>query len=314
LCVEMSVIPATFKNFTSAIKRAEELEKDQSREKRVLAYYCRMYVVSKGARLATSAPEDRKFLEEQLVRLETMKPSLGLSGDEGSRICQEQALEVFNKADEIDRMGLADKSTVKLFYSAGTFFEILEQFGPLDADIVERKKYAKWKAAEIMNAVNNGEIPTPGGYGEAPGSASSAASVISPPPSSAQAVTSPTSSSANPPTPTPGVLDIPSAPSFSVFGQAAASSVSSAASHSFNAYTAAASPYANLGQTSPLPLAADAYSGAAYPGASRAPPLNNADPRVKDTVELCNFAIAALKHNEIALARDRLQEALRRLG
>lgn len=31
------------------------------------------------------------------------------------------------------------------------------------------------------------------------------------------------------------------------------------------------------------------------PGASRAPPLNNADPRVKDAVELCNFAISAIK-------------------
>lgn len=134
----MSVIPATFKNFTSAVKRAEELERDPSREKRVLAYYCRMYVVSKGARLATSAPEDRKFLEELLLKLESTKPSLGLSGDEGQRVCRDQALEVFNKADEIDRMGLADKSTVKLFYSAGTFFEILEQFGPLDSEVNQR--------------------------------------------------------------------------------------------------------------------------------------------------------------------------------
>lgn len=131
----MSVIPPTFKSFTSAVKRAEELERDPSREKRVLAYYCRMYVVSKGAKLATAAPEDRKFLEEQLIKLESMKPSLGLTGDEGPRICREQALEVFNKADEVDRMGLADKSTVKLFYSAGTFFEILEQFGPLDSEV-----------------------------------------------------------------------------------------------------------------------------------------------------------------------------------
>lgn len=32
-----------------------------------------------------------------------------------------------------------------------------------------------------------------------------------------------------------------------------------------------------------------------YPGQSRAPPLSNTDPRVKDAVEICNFAISALK-------------------
>lgn len=138
----MSVIPPAFKSFTSAVKRAEELERDPSREKRVLAYYCRMYVVSKGAKLATAAPEDRKFLEEQLIKLEQMKPSLSLAGDEGQRICREQALEVFNKADEIDRQGLADKGTVKLFYSAGTFFDVLDQFGPLDADVSEMLTFA----------------------------------------------------------------------------------------------------------------------------------------------------------------------------
>lgn len=300
----MSTIPASFKNFTSAIKRAEELERDPSREKKILAYYCRMFVVSKGAKFATAAPEDRKFLEEQLVKLESMKPSLGLSGDEGSRICREQALEVFNKADEIDRMGLADKSTVKLFYSAGTFFEILEQFGPLDGEILERKKYAKWKAAEIMNALNNGEIPAPGGYGEAPATSSSAplptsaAAMSSPVPPAPQSFSSPAPSS---------VVDIPSAPSFSVFGQAAAAAVSSAANQVMSAYQQAS---ANVGASNnyQYPPASN------NPGASRAPPLNNADPRVKDTVEICNFVIAALKHNEIALARERLQEALRRLG
>jgi vacuolar protein sorting-associated protein VTA1 len=133
----MAAVPVSFKPFTSAIKRADELDRDSSREKKILGYYCRMYVVVKGSKVCTAAAEDRKFLEEQLIKLEKVKPSLGISGDEGARVSREQALEVFNKADEIDRQGLADKSTVKLFYSAGTFFEILEQFGPLDSEVFE---------------------------------------------------------------------------------------------------------------------------------------------------------------------------------
>lgn len=126
--------------------------------------------------------------------------------------------------------------------------------------------------------------------------------------------------------PISSTMDIPSAPSFSVYGQAAVTAVSSAASQVMSALAPSA------------PAQHQYPAGQNNLGASRAPPINNADPRVKDTVELCNFAIAALKvrffmlllicrsidssyicclyiqHNEIALARDRLQEALKRLG
>lgn len=127
-------------------------------------------------------------------------------------------------------------------------------------------------------------------------------------------------------------MNIPSAPSFSVFGQAAASAASAAGSLLFNSNpTPAPSKVIGTGPALYPP------SNGAFPGSARSPPTNNADPRVKDTIELCNFAISALKvafliliylffsillpkcvlftqHNEIALARDRLQEALRRLG
>lgn len=114
--------------------RAEELDKTPARESRVLGYFCRMFVAMRAARQAKT-PEERKFFEEQLGILERIKPGLSLTADEGPKVCTEQALLVFNKADEIDRNGLADKATVKLFYSAGTFFEILEQFGPLDPEV-----------------------------------------------------------------------------------------------------------------------------------------------------------------------------------
>lgn len=42
-------------------------------------------------------------------------------------------------------------------------------------------------------------------------------------------------------------------------------------------------------------------------------PLNNLDPRVKDSMELCSFAIAAMKKNELEAAKERLREALERL-
>lgn len=137
----MTAIPASLKNFVSAIKRAEELERDSNpatqRNSHVVAYYCRLYVASK---VTPTNPEETAFLTEQISILEKLKPTLGLAPgpvgqDEGKTICLSHADSLFFKADEIDRNGWADKATVKLFYAAGTFYDILEQFGPLDQEV-----------------------------------------------------------------------------------------------------------------------------------------------------------------------------------
>jgi vacuolar protein sorting-associated protein VTA1 len=48
-------------------------------------------------------------------------------------------------ADEEDRAGLADKETAMRFYMAGNIFDVLAQFGDLEPEILEKKKYAKYK-------------------------------------------------------------------------------------------------------------------------------------------------------------------------
>lgn len=46
------------------------------------------------------------------------------------------------------------------FFIAATFFDVLEQFGPLDSDLVEKRKYSKWRAAEILKALKEGRAPS----------------------------------------------------------------------------------------------------------------------------------------------------------
>ena len=76
----------------------------------------------------------------------------------------------FDKADQEDRNGTASKTTARTFYAAANFLQILEQFEQegSDDDKEDRKKiiYAKWKATDILKALNEGRTPTPGGYGE----------------------------------------------------------------------------------------------------------------------------------------------------
>jgi len=132
----MAALPPSLKPLLSVVKRAEELEKSSVREERVVAYYCRLYAATKAMKLAKAPNETEKgFIGEQISKLEQLKPSLNASNEEGERICRQHANNIFGKADDVDRSGLADKGIAKLFYAAGTFFDILEQFGELDSEV-----------------------------------------------------------------------------------------------------------------------------------------------------------------------------------
>jgi len=51
---------------------------------------------------------------------------------------------------------LADKSTARTFYAAGVFFDVMQQYPDLDPEIERQRKYAKWKATDILNAIKEG--------------------------------------------------------------------------------------------------------------------------------------------------------------
>ncbi|CAM9939630.1 unnamed protein product, partial [Ectocarpus sp. 13 AM-2016] len=48
----------------------------------------------------------------------------------------------------------------------GVFFDVLRQFGAPDEEMDRRRIYCKWKASQILKALKEGKIPTPGGAGE----------------------------------------------------------------------------------------------------------------------------------------------------
>jgi hypothetical protein len=151
----MTTVPPAFKTLLSAVRRAEELDRDSARESRVVAYHIRYYVVSKAMKLKSgNDPDEANFLKEQLKLLEKSAPELKIADGEGRTLCVQQAMSLFDRAgnpspyghtsivvniclvlDEIDRSGRADKGTAKLFYAAATIFDALEQFGDQDPEV-----------------------------------------------------------------------------------------------------------------------------------------------------------------------------------
>ena len=212
------------------------------------------------------------FLLSQMDKLEKVKPALGAdtSKDKGYEICKNYALNVFNKADQEDRDGVADKATAKIFYSAGSFFDILEQFGDLAPELQEKKVYAKWKATEILNAIKEGRQATPGGFGEQSPPAQQLGDGL--PPSAPSAPLAPATSTFN------SIIN-------SVFP-----------TQQQQPQQQQQNQQPSFFHSSPASASAAATAAGPRPGVINvSPPVNNLDPRVKDSIELCLFAVAALK-------------------
>lgn len=106
------------------------------------------------------------------------------------------SLKIFLAADNEDRAGQASKKTARLFLVSSHFLEVLRVFGEVGEEVEERIKYAKWKAGDIVKALNEGRQPVAG----PPGSLEStpAADTHSPP----VTVHSPSTYAASPPAPT----------------------------------------------------------------------------------------------------------------
>eukprot|EP01114_Cavostelium_apophysatum_P008280 TRINITY_DN2065_c0_g1_i2.p1 TRINITY_DN2065_c0_g1~~TRINITY_DN2065_c0_g1_i2.p1 ORF type:complete len:368 (-),score=75.81 TRINITY_DN2065_c0_g1_i2:57-1160(-) len=155
--------PPSMKPTAPFLVHAQQLEKVDP----VMSYYCRYYAVQQGIKLRTANPdnESKKFLISIMDKLEAQKQSLGAKLEEpnmGEPYVQRFALRVFGMADDEDRAGNATKKTALNFYSASQFIEVLTQFGPLPPHLLEKQKYAKWKAADINGALKKGLKPKPG--------------------------------------------------------------------------------------------------------------------------------------------------------
>ena len=133
----------------------------QDPDAKVVAYYCRTYAVEKGIKLQIDDPACNNFLFGVMDNLELAKKSLGDNNkDAGAITCENFAYNIFSKADEEYRSGNSTKDTARKFYAASSYYDILEQFGHLDDEVLEKRKYSKWKAADILKAIQAGQRPT----------------------------------------------------------------------------------------------------------------------------------------------------------
>ena len=152
-----------------------------------------------------------------------------------------------------------------------------------DADILSKRKHAKWKATDIVQALKEGRAPTL--------PPTQAPSTQAPPQVPQFVPASTTFTSTIPAASTAGAaFDVPAARTGGIV-----SSIGSAISSISNT------------------VGFNTSASASASDKKRSSPRVATDPRVKDAIELSSFAIASMKYGDIAGAKTKLAEALRRL-
>lgn len=167
----MADLEAQKKQVLPFLQRADEI---QSVDPKV-AYYCRMWAVEQALRIPKLHKDMDGLVRTVVMKLEKDKPSVNLDRETDKYHCENFATNIFVRANKIDRSGTANLETARAFYAAAGFFDVLNQFGDPDPDIIEKQRYAMWRAGEIRKAVREGRPPVPppdasgGADGHAPG-------------------------------------------------------------------------------------------------------------------------------------------------
>lgn len=340
-------IPPELKPITAYIRRSEELDADKSDpQNQNISYYCRTYAMEKAMQLRGAGSEGiTTFLLALMQDLEARKaiPGNSLPSAEAKCLCEAYAVGIFHRADEDDRSGDPNhREVARTFYNAQTFFDIIEQFGPLDEELASKRTYSKWKATEIMKALKEGRTPAPGGYG-----GDDAPQHITPPPTTTPAVQNLSLKGSD-----IGAFSFPPAPTNTFIDRG----LGSPPSQPINTFQMQQQPYGQ--QQQPPSYGQPQYQPPYAPQQQYQPPTQQQQPvfhlppppqqpqysqpppptqfsshqphpnyvpppkfnkastasNIADALELCAFAMSALKHNDSNLGRERLREALNLLS
>lgn len=161
----IDVPPASLKHIKKFLDEAKAREKQDP----LVAYHLRLHALQEAMEVRSKIPkEDMAYILTLMDAAEAEKNGLGQVGDQGEEEkhahVENFALELFEKADNLDRAGQSTLSTAKIYNSAYHVMEACKQFhggAELPEDLQEKLKYAKWRVVEIAKATKERRQPPP---------------------------------------------------------------------------------------------------------------------------------------------------------
>lgn len=163
MSAQLPSCPATLKAIHHYLNTATEHDQRDP----VVSYWCRLYALQTGLKIDRKSDDAKALLTSLMDWLEKQKKVMADNEAVTHEVAaqahlENYALKLFVYADSQDRAANFGKNVVKSFYTAGMLFDVLTIFGELSEELVQNRKYAKWKAAYIHNCLKNGETPVPG--------------------------------------------------------------------------------------------------------------------------------------------------------
>uniref|UniRef100_A0A1I7UKJ6 Vacuolar protein sorting-associated protein VTA1 n=1 Tax=Caenorhabditis tropicalis TaxID=1561998 RepID=A0A1I7UKJ6_9PELO len=112
-------------------------------------------------KLDKKSVEARQYLTALLTTLESIKTQLADNESIKNETIAQAHIEsfaekLFNFADKKEKQGIADKTVMHAFYTAGHIMDVLSLFGEIEEPFLSSKKYAKWKATQIFTCIRDG--------------------------------------------------------------------------------------------------------------------------------------------------------------
>eukprot|EP00949_MAST-11_sp_MAST-11-sp1_P005210 g5210.t1 len=165
-------LPPELKKIKPFLARAAELSasfhKSGNVQYAAVAYFTRYYAIQLGLKVKSdlgdnAPPRVMEYLLALMDKVEADKKRLPqYKPEEAKQFCKQFAYSIFRKADDQDRAHNANKQTARTFYAAQIFLDTLKQFGELDEEESKLRRYAMFKASDILKAIREGRTPTPG--------------------------------------------------------------------------------------------------------------------------------------------------------
>ncbi|KAK0391784.1 hypothetical protein NLU13_1283 [Sarocladium strictum] len=144
------------------VKRANQLRT----VKPALAYWCEYHavnqIVAKGLHNGDDAAFN--FTKTLIDRLEATKNERAtddaiVDNTAGQAYVEQFANETFDRAERALRANKVTRQTADTFDAAATFLDLGSEWGALDAETLQKIKFAKWNAARILKAIKEGKDP-----------------------------------------------------------------------------------------------------------------------------------------------------------
>ena len=163
----MESLPEEISYIRPYLTRSEEMKVADP----IISYYTLRYALQQALDVHKQNPnnkEVKQYMMSMMGIMEEKRKSLGEVAEPKAHF-ERFITMLFVSCDNDDRKIGSTKATAQKFLVLSYFIEAMGVFEELPPDWVEKRKYCKWKAADILKALKRGEQPLPGGPSERDG-------------------------------------------------------------------------------------------------------------------------------------------------